>query len=139
MVTKRARAIIIDDHKVLTIKRIKPDQTYWVMPGGGVEVEENNYQALIREIKEELGLIVKPQELLLEVISTKPETVGQIEYFYACNIISGTLGSGEGPEFQKNSNYVGSFDFEWLSAQDLADLDLRPKAVKDWLSRSLSI
>lgn len=34
---------------------------------------------------------------------------------------------------QENSNYVGNFDFEWLSAQDLADLDLRPKAVKDWL------
>lgn len=103
------------------------------MPGGGVEAEENNHQALIREIKEELGLIIEPQELILEVTSTKPEIVGQIEYFYAGHIISGILGSGEGPEFQENSNYVGSFDFEWLSAQDLADLDLRPKAVKDWL------
>ena len=133
MPTKRVRAIIINNGKVLTIKRTKPDQTYWVMPGGGVEAEENNHQALIREIKEELGLIIEPQELLLEVVSTKPETVGQIKYFYAGHIIIGILGSGEGPEFQKNSNYIGSFDFEWLSAQDLADLDLRPKAVKDWL------
>ena len=133
MPTKRVRAIIIDDHKVLTIKRIKPDQTYWAIPGGGVEAGETNEQALIREIKEELGLVIEVGRLLLKVNSTKPETFGQIEYFYACNIISGTLGSGDGPEFQENSNYIGSFDFEWLSAQDLVDIDLRPKTIKDLL------
>ncbi|HNW19678.1 MAG TPA: NUDIX domain-containing protein [bacterium] len=139
MHTKRVRAIIIDHGKVLTIKRTKPDQTYWVIPGGEVESGETNQQALIREIKEELGLIIEPRELLIEVSSTKPETFGQMEYFYACNIISGTLGSGDGPEFQKDSAYVGRFDFEWLSAQDLTDLDLRPNTVKNWLRQSLSI
>lgn len=135
MPIKRVRAIIVDNDKVLTIKRTKPDQTYWVMPGGGVEAEETNHQALIREIKEELGLIIKPGELLIEVSSTKPETFGQIEYFYACNIISGTLGSGDGPEFQANSSYIGSYDFEWLNIRNLADIDLRPKAIKDWLMK----
>ena len=139
MTTKRVRAIIINNGKVLTIKRTKPDQTYWVMPGGGVESGETNQQALIREIKEELGLIIEPREILIEVSSTKPETFGQMEYFYACNIINGILGSGDGPEFQKDSAYVGSFDFEWLSAQDLINIDLRPNTIKDWLSQSLSI
>jgi len=133
MPTKRARAIIIDDHKVLTIKRTKPNQTYWAIPGGGVEAGETNEQALIREIKEEIGLVIEVGELLLKVNSTKPETFGQTEYFYACNIVSGTIGSGDGPEFQANSNYIGSYDFEWLNIQSLADIDLRPGAIKDWL------
>ena len=139
MTTKRVRAIIINNGKVLTIKRTKPDQIYWAMPGGGVEAEENNHQALIREIKEELGLVIKVGELLLKVNSTKPETFGQNEYFYACSIVSGIIGSGDGPEFQKNSDYIGSFDFEWLGTQDLTDIDLRPKAIKDWLNQSLTI
>lgn len=139
MPTKRVRAIIVDNDKVLTIKRTKPDQTYWVMPGGGVEAEENNHQALIREIKEELGLIIKPGELLIEVSSTKPETFGQMEYFYACKIISGVFGSGDGPEFQKDSHYVGSFSFEWLSAQDLSNVNLLPKDIKNKLSELLTL
>jgi len=135
MPTKRVRAVIIHNHKVLTIKRTKPNQTYWAIPGGGVEAGETNEQALIREIKEELGLVIEPQELLLKIVSTKPETFGQTEYFYACNIVSGTIGSGDGPEFQANSSYIGSYDFEWLNIRNLADIDLRPKDIKDWLMK----
>ena len=39
---KRVRAIIIEDKKVLTIKRTKPETIYWAIPGGGVEDDETN-------------------------------------------------------------------------------------------------
>ena len=128
---KRVRAIIIKDKKILTIKRTKPDQVYWVFPGGGVEVGESDKKALLREGKEELGLILSVKELFAELKSNKPEISGQIESFYYCEIIGGKLGSGQGPEFNKTSNYVGSYDFEWVNISDLSNYDLRPVEIKN--------
>ena len=53
---KRVRAVIIQDGRVLTIKRTKPNEIYRVIPGGGVEDKETNEEALAREVKEELGV-----------------------------------------------------------------------------------
>ncbi len=52
----RCGAIIIKDDKVLLIKRVKPDRTYWVFPGGGIEQGETVEEGLKREIYEETGL-----------------------------------------------------------------------------------
>jgi 8-oxo-dGTP diphosphatase len=45
---QRVRAVIEKDGKILLIKRVKPDETYWVFPGGGVEAGENLENALTR-------------------------------------------------------------------------------------------
>lgn len=52
-----ARAIIETDGKILVCKKIGKD--YYFFPGGYVEFDENAKEALIREIKEELGLKIK--------------------------------------------------------------------------------
>jgi len=128
---KRVRAIIIKDNKVLTIKRTKPDETYWVIPGGGVENKETNEEALIREIKEELGVDIKIDKLILEMDSKKIETINQKEYFYFCSIEGGKIGSGEGPEFEKGSRYIGVHDIEWLNIKDIPSINLRPNKIKE--------
>jgi len=132
---KRVRAVIIKDAKVLTIKRTKSNETYWVIPGGGVEDKETNEEALVREAKEELGIDIKIDKLILEMDSKKPETINQKEYFYLCNIKGGKMGSGQGPEFSENSKYIGTHDIEWLSIKDLTDFDLRPDDIKDFIQR----
>jgi ADP-ribose pyrophosphatase YjhB (NUDIX family) len=52
----RCAAFIIKDNKILLIKRVKKERTYWVFPGGGVEVGETEEGALEREMFEETGL-----------------------------------------------------------------------------------
>ena|SRR3989338_9060257 len=128
---KRVRAIIIKDNKVLTIKRTKPDATFWVFPGGGVEEGETNEKALIRECKEELGVNVNINDLFVEMDSKVPKTLGQREYFYFCEIKGGRLGTGDGPEFNDNSLYVGKYDIEWININNLKNIGLRPAEVKD--------
>jgi len=128
---KRVRAVIIKDDKVLTIKRTKPNEMYWVIPGGGVEDKETNEKALVREIKEELGVDIRIDKLILEMDSKKPETINQKECFYLCDIEGGKIGSGQGPEFSEDSKYIGTHDIEWLSIKDLSDFDLRPNDIKD--------
>ena len=51
-----ARAIIIKDNKIYMVHSIVYD--YYKFPGGGIEADESNIDALIRETKEEAGLVV---------------------------------------------------------------------------------
>ena len=129
--------MIIESGKVLTIKRTKLGDIYWVMPGGGVEDGETDGQALVREIKEELGLDVKVGKIILEIDSKHPDLAGQKEYFYLCTILGGEMGSGRGPEFDKNTSYVGKFDIEWLDIKDLKNFDLKPGDIKDLIKTKL--
>ena len=51
-----ARAIIIKDNKIYMVHSLVYD--YYKFPGGGIEKDESNIDALIRETKEEAGLVV---------------------------------------------------------------------------------
>lgn len=55
------RAIIQFDNKLAMVHNEKYD--YYTFPGGGIEEGENFHQALIREVKEEVGLIVIPETI----------------------------------------------------------------------------
>jgi len=127
----RARAVIVKDGKILLIKRTKPGIVYWVIPGGGVERGEEDRDALIREGKEELGVNIEVKELLMEMDSKKPETKGQKERFYLCEIKSGKIGSGNGPEFERDSVYTGQYDIEWRDIIDLKFINLKPAEIRD--------
>ncbi len=138
MASKRVRAIIIDQNRILLIKRVKKDSTYWVFPGGEVEPNETNEQALTRECKEELGVNVRAKDLFLKVDSQKPETRGQKEHFYFCEITGGIIGTGNGPEYEENSKYEGKHIIEWVNISELSKIDLKPAKIKDSISDILS-
>ena len=50
------RALIYKDEKVLLINECKYDKFRWNFPGGKVEPGETVYEAIYREIKEEIGI-----------------------------------------------------------------------------------
>ena len=127
----RVRAVIIENNKILLIKRTKVEAIYWVFPGGGVEEGEDIKDALKRECKEELGIEVGVGELLIKVFSGKKETLGQLESFYLCDILSGSLGTGQGPEFKRDSSIFGTYDIEWVNIKDISKLNLYPEEAKN--------
>ena len=51
-----ARAIIIKDNKIYMVHSLVYD--YYKFPGGGIDKDESNIDALIRETAEEAGLVV---------------------------------------------------------------------------------
>lgn len=55
------RSIIIHEGKIAMIHSIKYD--YYKFPGGGIEENESKIDALIRETKEESGLVVIPESI----------------------------------------------------------------------------
>ena len=52
--------MILDDYgRILLLHRSTPGQTQWELPGGKVEEEETSEEAAVREISEELGIVVR--------------------------------------------------------------------------------
>jgi mutator protein MutT len=88
-------AVLIHDGKVLLIRRGKePLRGRWVVPGGTVEVGETLEQALVREVQEETGLLVKPLEVVT-VFDRIERQGGAVQYHYVivdylCEYVSGT-------------------------------------------------
>ena len=72
--------------KILLVKR--KDVPVWVLPGGGIDLDESSKDAVIREILEETGFTVKVKRLValyLPINSlTKPT------HLYECEILGGT-------------------------------------------------
>lgn len=58
-VRNSARSIIIRDKKIAMIHSLKYD--YYKFPGGSIEGKESPVDAMIRETREEGGLVVKPE------------------------------------------------------------------------------
>lgn len=56
-----ARSIIIRGKKLAMIHSLQYD--YYKFPGGGIEGEESPVAAMIRETREEAGLVVKPETI----------------------------------------------------------------------------
>jgi len=81
------RAIIERDGKLALVHNGKFD--YYMFPGGGIEAGESHKEALIREVKEESGLVVIPESireygsaLRLSKSSFLENTVFEQENFY---------------------------------------------------------
>lgn len=80
------RAIIIHDDKLCVMHRNKFGQEYYTLIGGGVDLGENQPQALFREVKEETGLEVSNPRLV--VTETEDKFYGP-QFVYLCDYLSG--------------------------------------------------
>jgi mutator protein MutT len=89
-------AVVIEAGRVLLARRgNEPMKGRWSLPGGLVELGESLTEAVIREVREETGLMVKPVELveLLDRIYWKEERV-RYHYViadYLCRVVGGAL------------------------------------------------
>jgi len=90
-------AIIIEDARVLLVKRVHPPiQGQWSIPGGVLEVGELVREAAVREAREETGLIVEPGELLGVYDRVLRNEEKRVQYHYVlidflCRRVGGEL------------------------------------------------
>jgi ADP-ribose pyrophosphatase YjhB (NUDIX family) len=61
-------AAIIEDGRILLVRRRRePEAECWGLPGGEVDLFETVADATAREIREELGIVIRPTDLLCVV------------------------------------------------------------------------
>jgi ADP-ribose pyrophosphatase YjhB (NUDIX family) len=90
-------AVVFRGDDVLLIERGTPPlKGWWTVPGGMVEAGERLEEAVVREVREETGLLVRPVKVaaLFERIMRDPEGRTQYHYVivdYLCELLDGTL------------------------------------------------
>ncbi|MFZ5352716.1 MAG: 8-oxo-dGTP diphosphatase MutT [Bacillota bacterium] len=108
-------AVIIDNNKVLIAQR-QTGCNYelkWEFPGGKLEKGETPEECIIREIKEELAMEVRPLELY-NVINFDYKGRKMKMFVFISRLIGGS-----GAAIECN-------DFKWVSKQELDMYDFTP-------------
>ena len=119
-------AIITDAAgRLLLIKRgHEPGKGLWSIPGGRVEPGETDDQAVIREVREETGLVVRPGRLIGAVRRVAPGGAVLDIRDYAATVTGGTLAAGDDADAAR-----------WAGRAELAGLPLTDgltEALTDW-------
>jgi len=124
-----ARAIILmNDKEVVLIHRVKNGYEYWVTPGGGVEEGESFEEAVVRELKEEVGIDVRVDKLVLD-ITKNVDGIDSEQKFYLCTYVGGEIGSGTGDEVKK-SHETNMHEAVLVDLVEAKTLNIVPEEVK---------
>ena len=81
--SKAARAIVVQDGKILVMHRNKYGSEYFTLVGGRVNEGESLEQALVREVREETGLSVTGVRLVF--IEEHPAPYNE-QYIFWCEV-----------------------------------------------------
>ena len=128
-----AKAVIIEDNKLLVMHHRSTDGDYYILPGGGQKNGETLDAAIQRECLEEAGVKVGVIDVLYihDYIEANHEFAGlnpgfhQVEIIFECQLLDdSTLGQGT----QMDTRQIG---VSWLPLDELSQHPLYPKILRD--------
>lgn len=131
-----AKAVIVQDGRLLVIRVEDQYGTAYIFPGGGQEKYEELKDTVLRECLEEIGQAVTVGELMhiREYIGKNHEFAEwdadyhQVEFYFACSLIDPSATSYEGSN--PDNHQVG---VEWIPLEDLSKVRLYPKRIGEML------
>ena len=117
-----------NENKVFVAKRIDNPKNFWQMPQGGVDEDENYYEAALRELKEETS--ITSVELIQEInkkltyilpnhligIIWKGRFKGQTQKWFVMRFI------GNESEININTKNPEFLDWKWIDLEDLSKI-----------------
>ena len=120
--------LLNNKNKVFVAKRIDNPKNFWQMPQGGVDEDENYYEAALRELKEETS--IASVELIQEInkkltyilpnhligIIWKGRFKGQTQKWFVMRFI------GNESEININTKNPEFLDWKWIDLEDLTKI-----------------
>ena len=114
-----AAVVVGDDGRVVLIQRGRPPAVgTWTLPGGRVRGGEPIVDAVLREIREETGLVVRVGPLV-EVVELISERHHYVVHDHLARVVSGTLVAGD-----------DAADARWVSVDELAEFSPTDAVVR---------
>ena len=123
----RATALIVKDNRLLVVE----DEDGFYTIGGAIQVDEATEDAVVREVKEELGVASRAIQLAF-IVENRFEQAGvhyhNIEFHYLVDLLE------DAPlTMQEDTKQLPC---RWLALEDLSTVDLKPAFLKtalpDW-------
>lgn len=122
----RVAILIYNQDRVMLHQEI--GDTYWNMPGGRVKCGESTAKAIVREVKEELGLdIVEPKlidvsENFFEFMDRKNH---ELLFVYRCECDDKTFTSRQDIKGLDNDRLI----YHWFKKSEVSSLTLKPEII----------
>ena len=115
MITEVVAALIWDGDKFMICQRPanKARALLWEFVGGKVESGETKEQALIRECKEELDVLLSVGDVFIDVIHEYPDITVHLTLFNA------TIAEGEPQKLEHN-------DIQWIMPSEIPNYEFCP-------------
>ena len=118
-----AKALIIEDGKMLAIRISDGKEEWYIMPGGGQDAEELLPEAVCREVAEELGLQVAVKDLVFVIEGVHGEKFHRVDLVFLCEYI----GKIDDAVLLGDTNQVG---YDWLDIKTLNTTALYPSKLR---------
>ena len=120
-------ALLNNNNEVFVAKRIDNPNDFWQMPQGGVDQNENSFEAAIRELKEETSIV--NVELIKEInekitynlpdnllgIIWKGKFKGQTQKWYIMRFL------GNDEEVNLKTKHPEFLEWKWINIQNITD------------------
>ncbi|MCK5832742.1 NUDIX hydrolase [bacterium] len=123
--------LVIKDGKILLVKRaIDPFIGYWDIPGGFLEESEHPENGVVREVFEETGFIVVPEELIGFYMDTYSGegSCTTLNIYFICSIKDGK------PKLSAENDEIEWFDLEELP-KNIAFIDHVSSVLTDLIEK----
>lgn len=118
-----AKALIIKEGKMLTIKIKDKNEEWYILPGGGQESEELLPETVCREVEEETGIRVEAKELAFVIEGIHGEYFHRVDLVFLCDYI----GTASHAVLHQDTNQTG---YEWLDITTLNKAPLYPSKLR---------
>ena len=120
-------ALLNNNNEVFVAKRIDNPNDFWQMPQGGLDQNENSFEAAIRELKEETSIVSVEliKEIKEEITYNLPDNLlgiiwkgkfkGQTQKWYIMRFL------GNNDEINLKTKHPEFLEWKWINVQNITD------------------